>query len=444
MAKILLVEDDNNLSEIYQARMMAEGYTIVAAHDGEEALAVAAKEKPDLIISDVMMPKISGFEMLDILRNTQGLKDTKVIMLTALGQAEDKSRADALGADRYLVKSQVTLEDIVTAAQELLNNTTVQSTPQTVTPPRPAVVPVAQAPATATAAPLQTPAPAPQTPQSTPVVPSTPAPVAAATVPAKPVIPPTPPTQSAQQESTTVQNQIANFENQPVAPAQPPAPVAAATVPAKPVIPPTPPRPAVVPVAQAPATATAAPLQTPAPAPQTPQSTPVVPASTTTTVATAPAPAASPVPTSANPIVADDKLVTDAVNDLMEKAGDTAAATAPAPVITPITEPPTDSTTPPDDEQAAPVPTPVTEPSDDDPSNDSAPVARKKIITPITSEASKSNLSSLLAAEEASPTVPAQTDQTPQHQPGNVFTPTIGTGNGTGDSTGIDPNSISL
>ena len=92
--------------------MAAEGYQIVSAHDGEEALALAAKEKPDLIIADVMMPKISGFEMLDILRNTDGLKATRVIMLTALGQAEDKTRAEGLGADRYLVKSQVTLEDM--------------------------------------------------------------------------------------------------------------------------------------------------------------------------------------------------------------------------------------------------------------------------------------------------------------------------------------------
>lgn len=120
MAKILLVEDDTNLSEIYQARMEAEGYEVVSASDGESALAIAAKEKPDLIISDVMMPKISGFEMLDILRNTDGLKQTPVIMLTALGQSDDKGRAEQLGADRYLVKSQVTLEDIVNAAHALL------------------------------------------------------------------------------------------------------------------------------------------------------------------------------------------------------------------------------------------------------------------------------------------------------------------------------------
>src|SRR6185369_656685 len=120
MAKIMLVEDDNNLREIYQARLQAEGYEIVSAQDGEEALALAVKEKPDLIISDVMMPKISGFDMLDILRGTPEIKDTKVIMMTALSQAEDKARADKLGADRYLVKSQVTLEDVARVAKDVL------------------------------------------------------------------------------------------------------------------------------------------------------------------------------------------------------------------------------------------------------------------------------------------------------------------------------------
>jgi DNA-binding response OmpR family regulator len=83
MTKVLLVEDDNNLREIYEARLAAEGYEIATAEDGEDALAVAKQQKPDLIISDVMMPRISGFEMLDILRNTDGLKNTKIIMLTA-------------------------------------------------------------------------------------------------------------------------------------------------------------------------------------------------------------------------------------------------------------------------------------------------------------------------------------------------------------------------
>lgn len=121
MTKIMLVEDDNNLREIYESRLLMEGYEIVSAKDGEEALALAVKEKPDLIISDVMMPKISGFDMLDILRSTPETKNTKVIMMTALSQTEDKTRADKLGADRYLVKSQVTLEDVAKVAHEVLN-----------------------------------------------------------------------------------------------------------------------------------------------------------------------------------------------------------------------------------------------------------------------------------------------------------------------------------
>jgi DNA-binding response OmpR family regulator len=118
----MLVEDDNSLREIYQARLMAEGYETVAAKDGEEALALVGQEKPDLIILDIMMPKISGFDTLDILRSTPATKYTKVIMMSALSQAEDKARAEKLGADKYLVKSQVTLEDIVKTVKEVLDS----------------------------------------------------------------------------------------------------------------------------------------------------------------------------------------------------------------------------------------------------------------------------------------------------------------------------------
>lgn len=131
MTKILLVEDDSNLREIYGARLEAEGYVIVAAIDGEEALAIAVKEKPDLIISDVMMPKISGFDMLDILRSTPETKDIRVIMMTALSQDEDRKRGEDLGADRYIVKSQVTLDDVVTIVHDLLSDGPQQSPQQT-------------------------------------------------------------------------------------------------------------------------------------------------------------------------------------------------------------------------------------------------------------------------------------------------------------------------
>ena len=145
MTKIMIVEDDLALREIYSIRLTAEGYTIVVAGDGEEALAVAAQEKPDLILSDVMMPKISGFDMLDILRSTPELKDTKVVMMTALSSPEQRARGEALGADRYLVKSQVGIEDVVNVIHEVLGD---------------AAAP-ALAPAEA-AAPAAAPAPAPQ------------------------------------------------------------------------------------------------------------------------------------------------------------------------------------------------------------------------------------------------------------------------------------------
>ena len=122
MTKIMIVEDDLALREIYSIRLTAEGYTIVVAGDGEEALAVAAQEKPDLILSDVMMPKISGFDMLDILRSTPELKDTKVVMMTALSSPEQRARGEALGADRYLVKSQVGIEDVVNVIHEVLGD----------------------------------------------------------------------------------------------------------------------------------------------------------------------------------------------------------------------------------------------------------------------------------------------------------------------------------
>ena len=120
MAKVLLVEDDNNLREIFEMRLQAEGYETLIASDGEEALVVALKEKPDLIIADIMMPKMSGFEMLETLRAAPDMKDVKVVMMTALGQAEDQARGEKLGVVKYLVKSQVTLEDFVRVVKEVV------------------------------------------------------------------------------------------------------------------------------------------------------------------------------------------------------------------------------------------------------------------------------------------------------------------------------------
>ncbi len=120
--KIMIVEDDAALREIYSIRITAEGYDVVTAGDGEEALSVAAREMPDLILSDVMMPKISGFDMLDILRQTPETAKIKVIMMTALSSDDQRARGEQLGADRYLVKSQVGIEDVVNAIHEVLGD----------------------------------------------------------------------------------------------------------------------------------------------------------------------------------------------------------------------------------------------------------------------------------------------------------------------------------
>lgn len=127
MTKILLVEDDVNLRDIYFARFQAEGYELAVASNGEEALATAVIEKPNLIILDVMMPRISGFDVLDILRSTPETAHTKVIMMTALSEQSDKDRGKSLGVDEYLVKSQVSLEEVVVAVKKTLGETPTQA-----------------------------------------------------------------------------------------------------------------------------------------------------------------------------------------------------------------------------------------------------------------------------------------------------------------------------
>lgn len=111
--KILLVEDDVSLAAVYKSRLEFEGFEVREVHNGEEALSVAIEYRPDLILLDAMMPKISGFDVLDILRNTPETTNIRVIMLTALSQPKDKQRAEQIGADEYLVKSQVVISDVV-------------------------------------------------------------------------------------------------------------------------------------------------------------------------------------------------------------------------------------------------------------------------------------------------------------------------------------------
>jgi DNA-binding response OmpR family regulator len=119
--KILIVEDDDALAGVYQMRLQAEGFNVKRVSNGEEALAAALAYHPDLVMLDIMMPKVSGFDVLDILRNTAETAKLKIIMLTALSQDSDKQRAESLGVDDYLVKSQVVISEVVDRVKELVN-----------------------------------------------------------------------------------------------------------------------------------------------------------------------------------------------------------------------------------------------------------------------------------------------------------------------------------
>ena len=232
MPKVLLVEDDNNLREIFQMRLQAEGYATTTAADGEEGLVAAMKEKPDLIIADVMMPKLSGFEMIESLRAAPETKDIKVIMMTALGQAEDQARGEKLGVIKYLVKSQVTLDDFARVVKEALGPGDPSAT---------AAAPKDEVPNNNQQEsennmqedPTSNPMPAPADPSA---MPSAPAPEP--TMPAEPAVNPvsgdapadssvSTDQQSTAQEETVVQNQVNDFAAAPSTDAPTPAPAPA-------------------------------------------------------------------------------------------------------------------------------------------------------------------------------------------------------------------------
>jgi len=118
--KILLVEDDETLAAVYKQRLELEGFDVRHVNNGEDALGTAVEFSPELILLDVMMPKLNGFDVLDILRNTPQTQNIHIIMLTALSQPKDAERAKELGADDFLVKSQVVIGDVVARVKHQL------------------------------------------------------------------------------------------------------------------------------------------------------------------------------------------------------------------------------------------------------------------------------------------------------------------------------------
>lgn len=113
MKKILFVEDEAALQKSFGETLEQEGYEIIKALDGKKGLKLAKEEKPDLILLDLILPRLSGFEVLEKLKDNEELKSIPVIILTNLERAEDINKALELGATTYLVKANYSMEDIV-------------------------------------------------------------------------------------------------------------------------------------------------------------------------------------------------------------------------------------------------------------------------------------------------------------------------------------------
>lgn len=102
--RILVVDDEVDLSEMIRFRLQANGYEILLAHDGQQALEVARKERPDLIILDLMLPKMDGYKVCGLLKMDSRYAAIPIIIFTAKAQEEDKKLAEEAGANAYLMK----------------------------------------------------------------------------------------------------------------------------------------------------------------------------------------------------------------------------------------------------------------------------------------------------------------------------------------------------
>jgi DNA-binding response OmpR family regulator len=111
--KILLIEDNPAMNKVYRNRLTSEGFEVVSAMDGQEGLDAAIKDKPDIVLLDLVMPKMDGFDVLVEIRKKYSKKKLPVIILSNLGQKSDIEKADKLGSNDYLVKADFSLIDAV-------------------------------------------------------------------------------------------------------------------------------------------------------------------------------------------------------------------------------------------------------------------------------------------------------------------------------------------
>lgn len=118
---ILIVEDDESISNMYQLKIKQLGLNILVAADGASGLEAAKKQKPDLIMLDVILPQLDGFSVLEELKKNKETAKIPVVMLTNLSTTEDQEKANKLGANGYVVKANVTPTEVSETVQKLLN-----------------------------------------------------------------------------------------------------------------------------------------------------------------------------------------------------------------------------------------------------------------------------------------------------------------------------------
>jgi two-component system alkaline phosphatase synthesis response regulator PhoP len=121
MAKIVIVEDDSMIAEIYKKKFSESGFEVLMAVSGDEVLNLAKKEKIDVILLDLIMPKMDGFEVTKNLRSGNFDPNIKIIIFSNLNQAEDKEKAMNLGANGFIVKSSYNPSELVAEVQRLSN-----------------------------------------------------------------------------------------------------------------------------------------------------------------------------------------------------------------------------------------------------------------------------------------------------------------------------------
>lgn len=118
--KILLVEDDQMIIEMYKLKLEEAGYEVLVTEKGSEAIEIAKKDQPKLILLDIILPEIDGFAILQSIKSESETKAIPVILLTNLSQESDQQKGTQLGADGYFVKAQHTPSDILTEIKKLL------------------------------------------------------------------------------------------------------------------------------------------------------------------------------------------------------------------------------------------------------------------------------------------------------------------------------------